>query len=109
MKNKIKLRFRYTITAHTQTSVLLRCCEMASTLADQMVREMANVLKERRVKIGASNPHFPALRADALALSGASRRKQIPSSHEGLGSLKLWTIGHGFQSGLLAPRAHTYL
>jgi hypothetical protein len=27
------------------------------------------------------NPHFPALRADALALSGASRRKQIPCSH----------------------------
>jgi hypothetical protein len=25
------------------------------------------------------NPHFPALRADPLALSGASRRKQTPS------------------------------
>jgi hypothetical protein len=26
-----------------------------------------------------NNPHFPALRADPLALSGASRRKQTPS------------------------------
>ncbi|MGL4399497.1 MAG: hypothetical protein ACRCXD_06490, partial [Luteolibacter sp.] len=26
------------------------------------------------------NPHFPALRPDPLALSGASRRKQTPSS-----------------------------
>ena len=26
------------------------------------------------------NLHFPALRSDSLALSGASRRKQIPSS-----------------------------
>jgi hypothetical protein len=26
------------------------------------------------------NPHFPALRSDPMALSGASRRKQIPSS-----------------------------
>jgi hypothetical protein len=26
------------------------------------------------------NPHFPALQADALALSGASRRKQSPRS-----------------------------
>jgi arylsulfatase A-like enzyme len=30
-------------------------------------------------KDGTSNPHFPALRADPLALSGASRRKQTPS------------------------------
>jgi hypothetical protein len=29
--------------------------------------------------IRAINPHFPALRADPLALSGASRRKQTPS------------------------------
>jgi hypothetical protein len=28
-----------------------------------------------------NTPHFPALRADALALSGASRRKQTPCSH----------------------------
>jgi hypothetical protein len=27
------------------------------------------------------NPHFPALRSVPMALSGASRRKQIPSSH----------------------------
>jgi hypothetical protein len=26
------------------------------------------------------NPHFPALRSDPMALSGASRRKQSPSS-----------------------------
>ena len=26
------------------------------------------------------NPHFPALRSDSLALSGASRRMQFPSS-----------------------------
>ncbi len=27
------------------------------------------------------NPHFPALRSDPSAVSGASRQKQIPSSH----------------------------
>jgi hypothetical protein len=31
---------------------------------------------------GISNPHFPALRADPLALSGASRRKQTPSRQD---------------------------
>jgi hypothetical protein len=30
---------------------------------------------------GEANPHFPALRSDPLALSGASRRKQTPSSN----------------------------
>jgi hypothetical protein len=30
------------------------------------------------------NPHFPALRADPLALSGASRRKQTPSRNRSL-------------------------
>lgn len=37
------------------------------------------------------NPHFPALRADALALSGASRRKRFP----------IWGQSHGgFLHGL---------
>ena len=32
------------------------------------------------------NPHFPAIRSDPMALSGAARRKQIPSSlPQGLG------------------------
>jgi lipopolysaccharide transport system permease protein len=30
------------------------------------------------------NPHFPALRADPLALSGASRRKQTPSRRKSI-------------------------
>ena len=33
------------------------------------------------------NPHFPALRSGPLALSGASSRKQIPSSWAGCGQI----------------------
>ena len=34
------------------------------------------------------NPHFPALRSDPMALSGASRRKQISSSNSS--STRAW-------------------
>jgi len=35
----------------------------------------------RRRRIDGASPHFPTLRSDPVALSGASRRKQIPGSH----------------------------
>jgi hypothetical protein len=42
------------------------------------VRWMTGPWQDRFVQI--INPHFPALRSDPLAFSGASRRKQTPSS-----------------------------
>jgi hypothetical protein len=38
------------------------------------------------------NPHFPALRSGSLALSEASRIKQIPSSQRGKSMLPFLTI-----------------
>jgi hypothetical protein len=43
--------------------------------------EWFDEVRKRSEELGISyNPHFPALRSDPLALSGASRRNQTPSS-----------------------------
>ena len=53
---------------------------MASTQADQMVKEMANVLKERRIKIGASmNALAASSYLDRAALHRAEAGDRIPS------------------------------
>ncbi len=53
---------------------------MASPLAEQMVREMANVLKERRIKIAASmNALSAASYLDRAALHRAESGDRIPS------------------------------
>lgn len=53
---------------------------MASPLAEQMVREMANVLKERRIKIVASmNALSAASYLDRAALHRAESGDRIPS------------------------------
>ena len=53
---------------------------MASPLAEQLVREMANVLKERRIKIAASmNALSAASYLDRAALHRAESGDRIPS------------------------------
>lgn len=53
---------------------------MASPQADKMVREMANVLKERRLKIGASmNALAASSYLDRAALHRAEAGDRIPS------------------------------
>lgn len=53
---------------------------MASTQANQLVREMANVLKERRLKIGASmNALSASSYLDRAALHRAEAGERIPS------------------------------
>lgn len=53
---------------------------MASSQADQMVKEMANVLKERRLKIGASmNALSASSYLDRAALHRAEAGDRIPS------------------------------
>ena len=53
---------------------------MASPQADQMVREMANVLKERRIKISASmNALAASSYLDRAALHRAEAGDRIPS------------------------------
>lgn len=53
---------------------------MASQLANDMVREMANVLKERRIKIGASmNALAASSYLDRAALHRAEAGDRIPS------------------------------
>jgi transcriptional regulator with XRE-family HTH domain len=53
---------------------------MASQQAEQMVQEMANVLKERRLKIGASmNALSAASYLDRAALHRAEAGDRIPS------------------------------
>jgi hypothetical protein len=75
-----KLRFRYIITAHSRKDVRLRHCQMASQLANDMVREMANVLKERRIKIEASmNALAASSYLDRAALHRAEASDRIPS------------------------------
>lgn len=74
------MRIRYTFTAHTQQPVRLRSCQMASTQGEEMVREMANVLRERRIKIGASmNALSAASYLDRAALHRAEAGDRIPS------------------------------
>lgn len=53
---------------------------MASPLAEKMVKEMANVLKERRIKIAASmNALSAASYLDRAALHRAESGDRIPS------------------------------
>lgn len=53
---------------------------MASPQADQMVREMANVLKERRIKLAASmNALAASSYLDRAALHRAEAGDRIPS------------------------------
>ena len=62
-------------------------------IRDQIIKNMASADPERAIRalissvrtkdrypLLAINPHFPALRSDPMAPSGASRRKQPPSS-----------------------------
>ena len=54
--------------------------EMASQQANEMVREMANVLRERRIKIGASmNALAASSNLDRAALQRAEAGDRIPS------------------------------
>ena len=74
------MRIRYTITAPAQMSLHLRYLQMASTQADEMVKEMATVLRERREKIGASKNALSASSfLDRAALHRAEAGERIPS------------------------------
>jgi ribosome-binding protein aMBF1 (putative translation factor) len=74
------LRVRYSDTAPTQKKLRLRSCGMASNQAIEMVGEMAQVLKERRAKIGASlNALASASSLDRAALHRAEAGDRIPS------------------------------
>jgi len=74
------VRFRYTITAHAQGPLRLQAFQMASAQGEKMVKEMANVLRERRIKIGASmNALSAASYLDRAALHRAEAGDRIPS------------------------------
>ena len=73
-------KIRYSIAAPAQILLHLRYCGMASVPADEMVREMANVLRERRIKIGASKNALAASSfLDRAALHRAEAGERIPS------------------------------
>ena len=58
----------------------LRSYQMASVQGEKMVKEMANVLRERRLKIGASmNALSAASYLDRAALHRAEAGERIPS------------------------------
>jgi hypothetical protein len=72
---------------------------VVNDFAEFIPPSVAAKLPDFRIEVKASirgaagdynNPHFPALRADPLALSGASRRKQTPSRH-GRHLKSIWT------------------
>jgi hypothetical protein len=74
------LRFRYIISAHIQMRLLSYSCYMASPQAQQMVEEMANILKQRRIAIKASmNGLAAASYLDRAALHRAENGERIPS------------------------------
>ena len=79
-RNKQELRNRYSATAHAQSPGHPRSCGMASQQADEMVKEMAAVLRERRQKIGASmNALAASSYLDRAALHRAEAGDRIPS------------------------------
>ena len=74
------MRIRYSDTAPAQADPRLRRCRMASAAANEMVKAMAAVLKERRAKIGASlNGLASASSLDRAALHRAESGDRIPS------------------------------
>lgn len=102
-KNKSNMRFRYTITAHTQKPLRLKDCGMASEQANKMVSEMAAVLKETRERKGASmNALSAASYLDRAALQCAENGDRIPS-------LAFWidwadTLGTSFEAVVIEAR-----
>lgn len=75
-----KLRTRYIVTTHTQTPMHLCKYGTESTRANQLIKEMATVLRECRNKIGASmNALAASSYLDRAALHRAEAGDRIPS------------------------------